>query len=107
MYTNYVQKTMFPITTSYTNARKNLATLLDRVEQENAIALITRRGHKDIAVLPAEELIALTESLHLLRSPRNAERLFAALEESIARDSQDEELIKNESLSELIDECQS
>ena len=98
---------MFPITTSYTDARKNLATLLDRVEQENSIALITRRGHKDIAILPAEELIALTESLHLLRSPRNAERLFAALEESIARDSQDEELIKNESLSELIDECQS
>ena len=98
---------MFPITTSYTDARKNLATLLDRVEQENAIALITRRGHQDIAILPAEELIALTESLHLLRSPRNAQRLFAALEESIARDDLDDEAIKSESLSELIDECQS
>ena len=97
---------MFPITTSYTDARKNLATLLDRIEQENAIGLITRRGHEDIAILPAAELIALTESLHLLRSPRNAERLFAALSESIARDSLSDEAIASESLSELIDKCQ-
>lgn len=97
---------MFPIATSYTNARKNLAELLDRVEQENSVALITRRGHKDIAILPAEELTSLLESLHLLRSPRNAERLFAALEESLARDNLINEAITNESLAELIDECQ-
>jgi len=97
---------MFPITTSYTDARKNLASLLDRIEQENAVALITRRGHKDIAILPADELTALTESLHLLRSPENAKRLFAALEESIERDNLDSSEIKSESLSELIDDCQ-
>jgi antitoxin YefM len=97
---------MFPITTSYTDARKNLATLLERVEQENAVALITRRGHKDIAILPAEELTALLESLHLLRSPRNAARLFNALEESIARDDLSDEALVDESLLELIDDCQ-
>jgi antitoxin YefM len=98
---------MFPITTSYTDARKNLATLLERVEQENAVALITRRGHKDIAILPAEELTALLESLHLLRSPRNATRLFNALEESIARDNLSDEVLVNESLLDLINDCQS
>lgn len=97
---------MFPITTSYTDARQNLASLLDRIEQENVVALIKRRGHQDIAVLPADELLALTESLHLLRSPENAKRLFAALEESIARDNLSDELIINENLSELISECQ-
>ncbi len=97
---------MFPISTSYTDARKNLASLLDRIESENAIALITRRGHKDIAILPAEELIALTESLHLLRSPKNAQRLFAAIEESEARDNQEDHDIPNENLDDLIDECQ-
>jgi antitoxin YefM len=97
---------MFPITTSYTDARKNLATLLERVEQENAVALITRRGHKDIAILPAEELTALLESLHLLRSPRNAARLFDALEESIARDNLGDETLVDESLLELINDCQ-
>ena len=97
---------MFPISTSYTDARKNLASLLDRIESENAIALITRRGHKDIAILPAEELIALTESLHLLRSPKNAQRLFAAIEESIARDEQEDLDIPNENLDELMNDCQ-
>jgi len=97
---------VFPISTSYTDARKNLASLLDRIESENAIALITRRGHKDIAILPAEELIALTESLHLLRSPKNAQRLFAAIEESEARDNQEDLDIPDENLNELIDDCQ-
>ncbi|WP_019506618.1 type II toxin-antitoxin system Phd/YefM family antitoxin [Pleurocapsa sp. PCC 7319] len=97
---------MFPISTSYTDARQNLASLLDRIEQENAVALVTRRGHKDIAILPAEELIALTESLHLLRSPKNAQRLFAALEESIARDAQSDHNLPDESLAKLIDDCQ-
>ena len=97
---------MFPISTSYTDARKNLASLLDRIESENAIALITRRGRKDIAILPAEELIALTESLHLLRSPKNAQRLFAAIEESEARDNQEDLDIPDENLDELIDDCQ-
>lgn len=50
---------MFTISTSYTDARQNLATLLNRIEQENAIALITRRGHKDIAILLADELTAI------------------------------------------------
>ncbi len=97
---------MFPISTSYTDARQNLASLLNRIEEENSVALITRRGHKDIAILPAEELIALTESLHLLRSPKNAQRLFAAIEESVARDEQEDLDIPNESLDELINDCQ-
>ena len=97
---------MFPISTSYTDARQNLASLLNRIEEENSVALIKRRGHKDIAILPAEELIALTESLHLLRSPKNAQRLFAAIEESVARDEREDLDIPNESLDELINDCQ-
>jgi|GEM_PF-429273 len=97
---------MFKIITSYTDARKNLASLLDRIEQENAVGLITRRGHKDIAILPAEELNALTESLHLLRSPENAKRLFAAFEESIEKDNLNDSEIRSESLSESIYDCQ-
>lgn len=63
---------MFKIITSDDDAQKNIASLLDRTEQEKAVGLITRKGCKDIAILPADELTALTESLHLLRSPENA-----------------------------------
>ncbi|MDJ0569361.1 MAG: type II toxin-antitoxin system Phd/YefM family antitoxin [Pleurocapsa sp. MO_192.B19] len=101
---------MFSLQTSYTDARKNFASLLDRIENDNAIALITRRGHKDIAMLPADELASILESLHLLRSPENAKRLFAALEESIARDNLPLESIPDHTLEELrqelADECQ-
>ncbi|MGK7878475.1 MAG: type II toxin-antitoxin system Phd/YefM family antitoxin [Xenococcaceae cyanobacterium] len=73
---------MFSIQTSYTQARENLATLLDQIENENTIAVIKRRGHKDIAMLAADELSSLLETVYLLRSPANARRLLDALEES-------------------------
>ncbi|NJK55706.1 MAG: hypothetical protein HC939_06780 [Pleurocapsa sp. SU_5_0] len=60
---------MFSISTSYTDAsdaRQNLATLLNRIEQENAIALIPRRGHKDIAILPADELTNIFRKLKFM-----------------------------------------
>ena len=73
---------MFSIQTTYTQARENLATLLDQIENENTIAVIKRRGHKDIAMLSASELSSLLETVYLLRSPANARRLLDALEES-------------------------
>lgn len=73
---------MFSIQTTYTQARENLATLLDQIENENTIAVIKRRGHKDIAMLSADELSSLLETVYLLRSPANARRLLDALEES-------------------------
>jgi antitoxin YefM len=40
---------------------------------------VRRRGTGDVALVPAEELVGLMETAHLLRSPRNAQRLLAAL----------------------------
>jgi antitoxin YefM len=41
--------------------------------------VIQRRGHEDMALLPAEELSSLQETAYLLRSPQNAARLLTAL----------------------------
>jgi antitoxin YefM len=38
-----------------------------------------RRGHEDLAIVPASELSGMMETVHLLRSPANAKRLLAAL----------------------------
>ena len=67
------------IKTSYSHARENLATLWDEVEDSREAAVIQRRGHEDMALIPAEELSSLRETAYLLRSPANAERLLAAL----------------------------
>ncbi len=78
---------MFSLSTSYQQAKENLDTLLDKIETENSIGVITRQGHEDIAFLPAKELSSLLETIYLLRSPANAQRIFAALERSLERDS--------------------
>ncbi len=65
--------------TSYSRARENLATLWDEVENSREAAVIERRGHEDMALIPADELASLRETTYLLRSPENAVRLLAAL----------------------------
>jgi antitoxin YefM len=64
---------------SYTEARARFASLWDRIVDERGVVVVRRRGAEDIAMLPAAELEGLLETAHLLRSPKNAERLLAAL----------------------------
>ncbi len=74
---------MIPIATdytSYTQARDNLVKVLEQVEQGDSIVVVQRRGHADVAMIAADELSALLEQVHLLKSPANAKRLFASLE---------------------------
>jgi len=42
--------------------------------------IIRRRDGEDVALIAVDELRSLIETAHLLRSPRNAERLLKALE---------------------------
>lgn len=69
---------------TYSHLRQHLAEVWDTVERTQSPVIIQRRGHKDLALIPAEELEGLLETAHLLRSPKNAERLLAALEQSLA-----------------------
>lgn len=69
---------------SYSYARANLAKILDEVESSREPVIITRRGHRDVAVLSAAELDGLRAAVHLLRSPENARRLFRALDRALS-----------------------
>ncbi|HUI40855.1 MAG TPA: type II toxin-antitoxin system prevent-host-death family antitoxin [Terriglobia bacterium] len=68
-----------PVETTYTNLRANLASLLSRVTNDREVVIVHRREAGDVALVPADELAGLMETAHLLRSPRNARRLLAAL----------------------------
>jgi antitoxin YefM len=72
-----------PIHTSYTDARARLASLLDEVTENQEVVVIRRRGAEDVALIAASELRSLEETAHLLRSPRNAERLLRALARAV------------------------
>jgi antitoxin YefM len=67
------------IETTYTNLRQSLASVLDRVANDHEVVIIRRKGDKRVAMVPADELAGLMETAHLLRSPKNAQRLLAAL----------------------------
>ena len=71
-------------TLTYTEARDNLASVWDDVVSTREAVVIKRRGHPDVAILPADELSSLMETAHLLRSPKNARRLLGALKRARA-----------------------
>lgn len=64
---------------SYSHARQNLAALLRNVIDDREVVIIRRRSGDPAALIAADELISLTETAHLLRSPANATRLLEAL----------------------------
>ncbi len=67
-------------TTSYSELRKNLAAMLDRVSQDREPVIITRERGKPAAVLMSlEDFASYEETRYLLRSPANADRLLTAI----------------------------
>lgn len=74
-----------PIQTTYTDARANFTKLCDHVTSDREVAIITRRGAEDVALISASELSSLLETAHLLRSPKNADRLLTALKRAQER----------------------
>lgn len=64
---------------TYTHARAHFAELCDQAVATREPVVIQRRGAADVALVAADELAGLLETAHLLRSPRNAARLMAAL----------------------------
>ena len=71
-----------PTETTYTALRDNLASVLDRVVDDQETVIVRRKGGKNVALVPATELASLTETAHLLRSPNNAKRLLGAVRDA-------------------------
>lgn len=80
--------------TTYTNLRQSLASVLDRVANDREVVIVVRKGEKKVAMVPADELAGLMETAHLLRSPKNAQRLLSALRRATARKGKPESLEK-------------
>ncbi len=75
-------------TTTYSQLRERLADVWNQVEDTQEPVIVTRKGHQDLAILPAEELSSIRETAHLLRSPKNARRLVEALERALSGNEQ-------------------
>ena len=65
---------------TYTAARENLASTINRVCQDHAPVVITRNRDQAVVMLSLSEYESLQETAYLLRSPANAKRLLAAVD---------------------------
>jgi len=65
---------------TYSAARENLASTINRVCEDQAPIVITRNRDQAVVMLSLAEYESLQETAYLLRSPANAKRLIAAVE---------------------------
>jgi antitoxin YefM len=79
---------------TYTDLRQNLARYLDDVVDSHVPLVVTRQGGKGNVVLVSEdEFVGWQETVHLLSSPHNAERLLRSIRELEAGEGQERELV--------------
>lgn len=64
---------------SFTEARNGLKAVLDSVVNDADTAVITRRDSPDAVVMSLDYYNSLMETVHLLRSPANAEHLSRSI----------------------------
>lgn len=69
------------IAANYTEFRKDLKKYLDRVEEDQETLILKRGTGKGTVVISIEEYNSMMETMHLLKSKTNAERLYQSIEQ--------------------------
>ncbi|CAN5355270.1 type II toxin-antitoxin system prevent-host-death family antitoxin [soil metagenome] len=64
---------------SYSDTRANLKEVMDRVVDDRAPVVITRQKAESVVMVSLSDWHAMEETLHLLSSPNNAQRLRASI----------------------------
>ena len=79
---------------SVSETRANLKSVLDRVVADKAPIAITRQKGEGVVMISQSEWESIEETLYLLRSPRNAERLLEAVRGLEAGEGEEHALIE-------------
>lgn len=82
--------------TTYSDARQHLKELMDRVVADRTEVVVTRQKAEPVVVVAMSEWNAISETLHLLSTPSNAERLISAIRQIEAGKGKERELIEAE-----------
>ena len=64
---------------TYTVARENLASTMDKVCDDREPVIITRNRDQAVVMVSLEDYKAMEETAYLMRSPANARRLLASI----------------------------
>lgn len=79
---------------TYTDARNNLKSVLDRVIKDADITVITQREGQHAVVMGQDHYDSLMETLYLLSSPNNATRLTDSIAQVKAENTIQRDLIE-------------
>jgi antitoxin YefM len=82
-------------TISYTDFRQHLAKYMNEVWDSRAPLRVTRQNARPVIVLSEDEYEGMIETLHLLRSPANAERLLRSIRSAEAGQLTESEIAKD------------
>ncbi|KAA9326064.1 type II toxin-antitoxin system Phd/YefM family antitoxin [Adhaeribacter soli] len=69
------------IAANFTEFRLNLKSYLDNVENNNETLIIKRGAGKGAVMISLEEYNSILETVHLLRSKKNADRLYESIQQ--------------------------
>jgi antitoxin YefM len=79
---------------SFTELRQHMASYFDRVTEDREPLVVTRQGGKgNLVVMSEDEFTGWQETVHLLNSPKNAERLMASIRQVKAGGARERELL--------------
>jgi antitoxin YefM len=81
---------------NYTDARQNLKGVMDRVVADMTEIVVTRQNGEAVVMVSLAEWNSINETLHLLSSPKNAERLLTAIRELEEGAGTEHELVEAE-----------
>lgn len=78
---------------TYSYARQHLADTLKDVCADHDPIIITTKRNKSVVLLSLEDFESLKETAYLLRSPRNAKRLFESIKQLESGKGKSKELL--------------
>lgn len=64
---------------SFEKAQKNLKEVLDQVHENSETMTIVRKNGRNAVIIPEQDYSQLMETMYLLQSPKNAERLLESV----------------------------
>ncbi|MFZ4071476.1 MAG: type II toxin-antitoxin system Phd/YefM family antitoxin [Caulobacterales bacterium] len=78
---------------TYSDTRANLADVMDKVVRDKTPVVVTRQKHEAVVIVSLADWNAMEETLHLLSSPGNAQRLRDAVSALEAGQGEERDLI--------------
>ena len=69
------------IAANYSEFRTGLKSYLDSVEDDNETLIIKRKSGKGTVLISLDEYNSIMETLHLLSSKKNADRLYESIQQ--------------------------